>query len=72
MITGALSVSQDRWNEIFEAGANYDGEQLFIDFDRKTIIGSPLGAGWVHYKVHYTSSPIPPKGLKLNLGGTWV
>jgi hypothetical protein len=45
MITGALSVSQDRWNEIFEAGANYDGEQLFIDFDRKTIIGSPLGAG---------------------------
>ena len=32
-------VSQDRWNEIFEAGANYDGEQTFIDFDRKIPIG---------------------------------
>ena len=37
-----LKVTQDRWDEIFEAGANYDGEQLFIDFDRKTIIGKPL------------------------------
>lgn len=36
-----LSISQDRWNEIFEVGCN-DGEQTFIDFDRKTIIGKPL------------------------------
>jgi hypothetical protein len=35
-------VSQDRWNEIFEAGANYDGEQLFIDFDRGIQIGKPI------------------------------
>ena len=39
MMNRLTKVSQDRWNEIFEAGANYEGEQTYIDFDRKIPIG---------------------------------
>ena len=40
-----LKVTQDRWNEIFEAGCNYEGEQTYIDFEKleraQTLIGKP-------------------------------
>jgi hypothetical protein len=42
MVKRIRAIIQDRWNEIFEAGCNYEGEQNYIDFDRKAQYGKPL------------------------------
>ena len=41
MVKRIRAISQDRWNEIFEAGCN-EGEQLFIDFDQTVQIGKSI------------------------------
>jgi hypothetical protein len=64
-----LKVTQDRWNKIFEAGCNYEGEQTYIDFEKleraKTLIGKP----WTNFSalsaIYYEKSVIA--NLKANL-----